>query len=299
MSYSVSQELSSNLGSLLTSKKNKSQKNCLKEAQFRNIGVLQTLLRIAKKVGFQNLTGSVFCLLTNVACPSLTSERRRKNLRLSSSSLLALESILRDGLELASHSQDCWKHIFKCCQYVRTVEDLMFSPDKSNSPRLETRIKTTLEKSFETSDDLLLGFVTGPETHSYDDLAEILTEGRLDPERNEMVSGVTASNSICFLMQRIERLFSSAASHLNLMSLTGYLRELAFQSHKQLIALNNKLEEGVSRSQETFLVTQLSQAMLSCIRSGRPMLHLMLAWAIAGPHFMEASSHRETVPAST
>ena len=88
MSSSVSQELTSNLGSLLTSNKNKSLKNCLKEAQFRNIAVLQTLLRIAKKVGFQNLSGSVFCLLTNVACQPLTSEKRRKNLKLSSHSLL-------------------------------------------------------------------------------------------------------------------------------------------------------------------------------------------------------------------
>ena len=296
MSSSVSQELSSNLGSLLTSKKNKSHKNCLKEAQFRNINVLQTLLRISKKVGFQNLTGSVFCLLSNIACSSLSSEKRTKNVKFSSDSLLALESIITNGLELASHSQDCWKHIFKCCHYVRTVEDLMFSPEKSNSPRVEARLRRGAEQSCETrghSEDLLLGFVAGPESEVFDNIGQILSEGKLEPDKTGLVPGMTASKCICFLMQRIERLFAEAASHLNLMSLTGYLRELCFQSHKELIALNNKKEvEGMSR-QETFLVTQLSEAMLRCIRSGRPMLHLMLAWAIAGPHLMEASSHRE------
>ena len=296
MSSSVSQELSANLGVLLTSKKTKSHKASLKEAQWRNVQVLQSLLRIAKKVGFQHLTGSVFCLLTNIACPA--SQKPAKNLKLSSESLLALESIITNGLELASHSQDCWKHIFKCCQYVRSVEDLMFSPglETAASPRLEARVGRGLEQSFDGRghcEDGWLGFVAAPETEEDKTISDILSQAGLAADRAETVQGKTASNCVCFLMQQIDKLFSSAASHLNLMSLTGYLRELCFQSHKELIALNNKaVVAGVSR-QETFLVTQLSEAVLRCVRSGRPMLHLMLAWAIAGPHLMEAASHSE------
>ena len=284
MSSSVSQELSANLGVLLTSKKTKSHKASLKEAQWRNIQVLQSLLRISKKVGFQHLTGSVFCLLTNIAChgpASPTSQKPAKNLKLSSESLLALESIITNGLELASHSQDCWKHIFKCCQFVRSVEDLIFSPrlETAASPSLEaTRVRRGLEQSFDgrgQCEEGWLGFVAAPETEEEKTLSDILSEAGLEADRAETVQGKTASKCVCFLMQQIDKLFSSAASHLNLMSLSGYLRELCFQSHKELIALNNKaVVAGLSR-QETFLVTQLSEAVLRCIRSGRPMLHLV------------------------
>ena len=292
MSSSVSQELSANLGVLLSSKKTKSHKASLKEAQLRNIKVLQSLLRISKKVGFQNLTGSVFCLLTNIAChgpASQTSHKPVKNLKLSSESLLALESIITNGLELASHSQDCWKHIFKCCQYVRSVEDLMFSPrlETAASPRLEARVRRGLEQSFDgrgQCEDGWLGFVAAPETEEYKAISDILTEAGLEPDKAETVQGRTASKCVCYLMQQIDKLFSSAASHLNLMSLTGYLRELCFQSHKELIALNNKaVVAGVSR-QETFLVTQLSEAVLRSVWStliGRGMSRLGSHWSRA------------------
>ena len=80
-----------------------------------------------------------------------------------------------------------------------------------------------------------------------------------------------------------------------MMSYIGYLRELCFQSHKELILLNNQKNIAPAQNQETFLVSQLSEAMLRCIRAGRSLLHIMLAWSVVGPHFMEASSHSDTV----
>lgn len=91
------------------------------------------------------------------------------------------------------------------------------------------------------------------------------------------------------------RLFSDASSNLNMMSYVGYLRELCFQSHKELILLNNKKSAGQTNSQDTFLVSQLCETMLRCIRAGRSLLHIMLAWSVVGPHFMEASSHSDRV----
>ena len=94
---------------------------------------------------------------------------------------------------------------------------------------------------------------------------------------------------------KYSRLFSDASSNLNMMSYIGYLRELCFQSHKELILLNNQKNTAQASSQDTFLVSQLSEAMLRCIRAGRSLLHIMLAWSVVGPHFMEASSHSDSV----
>ena len=37
------------------------------------------------------------------------------------------------------------------------------------------------------------------------------------------------------------------------------------------------------------LYPRLVDVMLKCVRSGRPMIHLVMAWAIVGPHLMEVS----------
>ena len=105
LSNSASQEIKSNLGAFLGSKRAKSSQSCFKEAQQNNIKVLQSLLRVSKKVGFQNLSGSIFCLLSNEVCRTIPKDKKKKNPKFNCESILALESVLSNGLELASHSQ--------------------------------------------------------------------------------------------------------------------------------------------------------------------------------------------------
>lgn len=37
----------------------------------------------------------------------------------------------------------------------------------------------------------------------------------------------------------------------------------------------------------TLLFHRISEVMLKCVRSGRPLLHIVRAWSVVGPHLME------------
>ena len=292
---SGSEEMSSNISIILGSKNAKSARHSFKDSVTNNIKTLALLLKISRKVGMQNLSGSIFCLLTKIICSNHKTEKRSKLPKLEAEVILAFESLIENGLELASHSQDCWKHIFKCCQHIYMLENNLFKTDKT-SPRVEkatvSKNRSSLDKGKleirTQSEEVWLGFIAKPETSQYENVSKILEEGNIDTT-NSILTQEVLSKCIPFLTQSIENLFSNASSNLNLMSLLGYLRELCFQSHKELIVLKG----GNATKQETFLVSQLSEAILRCIRAGRPMLHLMLSWSIAGPHFMEASSHND------
>ena len=294
-SNSLSEEISSNISMILGSRNAKSARHSYKDSVINNIKTLALLLKISRKVGMQNLSGSIFCLLTKIICSNYKTEKRSKLPKLEAEVILAFESLIENGLELASHSQDCWKHIFKCCQHIFILENNLFKTTK-DSPRIEkasmSKTRSSLDKgAFETrtpSEEVWLGFIAKPETSQYENVSKILEEGNMDAT-NSILSQELLSKCIPFLTQSIENLFSNASSKLNLMSLLGYLRELCFQSHKELIVLKG----GNATKQETFLVSQLSEAILRCIRAGRPMLHLMLSWSIAGQHLMEASSHSD------
>ena len=110
------------------------------------------------------------------------------------------------------------------------------------------------------------------------------------------------------------RLFDDAANKLNLKSLLGFLSELVFCSHKQLLTIypkkaglqqvSTKLSKqngkggknGVggrrdpSKSTATLLFHRISEVMLKCVRSGRPLMHIVKAWATVGPHLMEVTT---------
>lgn len=101
-------------------------------------------------------------------------------------------------------------------------------------------------------------------------------------------------------------------------ALTGFLKALCSASHGQLFSRSGKSnpvgrvpteQEAVasriwwpgsrskSKSQTeieqhdhpdtSLLLTRIGDVMLKCIRSGRPLIHIMRAWSIVGPHFME------------
>ena len=146
VSATSSKDLSSNISSILSSKVSKSSSLSQKEARSNTISILTLLLKISRTVGFQNLSGSVFCLLSNIACVDQKPEKKQKLLKLYTDDVLAMESVLENGLELASHSQDCWKHIFKCCQFINSIEEDLFKPEKLKNPKLERITSSTSSK---------------------------------------------------------------------------------------------------------------------------------------------------------
>ena len=79
----------------------------------------------------------------------------------------------------------------------------------------------------------------------------------------------------------------------------GFMSELCFCSHKELITVLPRNKGAAKKSAAAAAVTlsvhsrllypRLVDVMLKCVRSGRPMIHLVMAWAIVGPHLMEVS----------
>jgi brefeldin A-inhibited guanine nucleotide-exchange protein 3 len=122
------------------------------------------------------------------------------------------------------------------------------------------------------------------------------------------------SKSVVYFVLKFEnyRLFDEAALHLNLQALIGFLSALCSESQLQLFtqsstsASSSKDEDSrvgapwwqqlmnsgskAARFSDTLLLSRISQVMLKCVRSGRPLIHIMKAWAIVGPHYMEVKS---------
>lgn len=43
----------------------------------------------------------------------------------------------------------------------------------------------------------------------------------------------------------------------------------------------------------TLLLYRIGEVTLKCIKSGRPLIHIMKVWSIVGPHFMQAACHKD------
>lgn len=94
--------------------------------------------------------------------------------------------------------------------------------------------------------------------------------------------------------QYILRLFDDAAYKLNLKALLGFLNALCAVSQKCLFSLPAKRitkpikNKSVSQTNLS-LLHRVGGVMLKCIRSGRPLIHVMQVWSIIGLHLMEVT----------
>ena len=77
-SNSLSEEISSNISMILGSRNAKSARHSYKDSVTNNIKTLALLLKISRKVGMQNLSGSIFCLLTKIICSNSKTEKKSK-----------------------------------------------------------------------------------------------------------------------------------------------------------------------------------------------------------------------------
>ncbi|XP_020284178.1 brefeldin A-inhibited guanine nucleotide-exchange protein 3 [Pseudomyrmex gracilis] len=96
-------------------------------------------------LGLQNRCGSIFALLAKAACTeqSISKITRKKDvLRLKlqnratnihTSHALSMDVLLGKGLELGSHGNDCWPHVFTCCLYVSKLEHDFFGRNQNPS----------------------------------------------------------------------------------------------------------------------------------------------------------------------
>ena len=79
------------------------------------------------------------------------------------------------------------------------------------------------------------------------------------------------------------RLFESACDQLNMTSLVEFLSELCMASRHQLRTYQPESTAPVS----TMHLYRLGDVVLHCVRSDRPLLHIMRLWSVVSVHLVE------------
>ncbi|KAJ9574458.1 hypothetical protein L9F63_008384, partial [Diploptera punctata] len=313
---------------------------------------LQKAARLSNILGLQSRCGSIFSLLAAAACPDSgagdrgeSPGRRRlgrprsmlrllqRQHKLHTSHALSMDVLLGRGLELGSHSPDCWAHWIKCCVYVSKLEHGFFSQSQNRNlaPKLAIKQSSNNDKIL-TMDKLTFNndsseFVCSIDVYSFlaapapvsntGSIAELIQESNADIASQGVLSYQYAAKVSCVLSHQVDKLFDDAALKLNLNALTSFLSALVAASQVQLFSTasqhsgssNNpssvKLwwpRRGQSPRGSTVSLTAGSQllllhrvgdVMLKTVRSGRPLIHVMRAWSVVGPHLMEAACHKE------
>ncbi len=101
----------------------------------RGVECLQASVMLCSELELHDRCGEMLEPLTCLICPDLLGERpstsltkkqqRHKNAankRYGLVNLVCVEDILRNGFELASQSQDCWKYVMRCVTQVLHME---------------------------------------------------------------------------------------------------------------------------------------------------------------------------------
>lgn len=235
---------------------------------------------------------------------------------------LSMEVLLGRGLELGSHGSDCWPHVFTCCLYVSKLEHDFFGRNQNLAlPKMakkEKKESTSSEGKLSEKNRLNFNIVNEDETcvdvYSFlstpysqnpttDTIPEIIQESNADNQFNGVLPADYAAKIVCVLSQQVDRLFEDAALKLNLKALCLFLTALCRASKDQLFKSADSSKDSKKfwwrktkpREEElnVLLLSRLGEVMLKCVKSGRPLIHIMRIWSILGPHFMEAACHKD------
>ena len=119
-----------------------------------------------------------------------------------------------------------------------------------------------------------------------------------------LLTPTDASRAIYALSAAVDRLFEHAANTLHLEGLLSFLEALVHASRTQLFGSvterGTNSPGGVSRSSQspsystTLHLYRLADVILRSARNtSRPLLHLMRAWAVISPHFVEVGVSKQ------
>ncbi|XP_043482060.1 brefeldin A-inhibited guanine nucleotide-exchange protein 3 isoform X2 [Leptopilina heterotoma] len=303
---------------------------CVKDTIILALEGLHKAAILSNILGLQNRCGAIFALLAKAACSeqSISKLRRTKDVlrlklqnratNLHSSHALSMEVLLGRGLELGSHGSDCWPHVFTCCLYVSKLEHDFFGKNQNptmpkvqhKKEKKESPINSKSNKlNFNIDEDEtcvdVYSFLSSPYTQNIgiDTIPEIIQDSNADSQFNGILPADYAAKIVCVLSQQVDRLFEDAALKLNLRALCFFLTALCKASKDQLfknidgIKENRRVWWRRSKPREdelnVLLLSRLGEVMLKCVKSGRPLIHVMRVWSILGPHFMEAACHKD------
>ncbi|CAH1154462.1 unnamed protein product, partial [Phaedon cochleariae] len=311
------------LGRLVARKsRQKHRQKMLDDIMTVSLEGLQKAASLSNTLKLQARSSSILALLSSSSCKSLGA-------KLLASHALSLDVLLSKGLELGCHSAACWSHVFSACVAVASLEHCLFS--KTGSTQLlmvaqntQNNIVTSMTSS-DSHGRFHRGFNISNEeetcidvynflqnsAYSYAEqaneacIAEIVEiSGANNAQGQGVLRGVYAAKVCCVLSQKSDELFHSAALRLSLPGLCSFLTELCIASHTQLFT---RYEESPRRQKKwwkkeldvqqkppvTLLLHRIGEVTLKCIKSGRPLIHIMKVWSIVGPHFMQAACHKD------
>ncbi|OCT77997.1 brefeldin A-inhibited guanine nucleotide-exchange protein 3 isoform X2 [Xenopus laevis] len=235
--------------------------------------------------------------------------------RLHPAHVLCMDAILNVGLEMGSHNQDCWPHVFRVCEYISTLEHTHFR-DGMSQPSLtitqsqklpsgcqEHAAECSQDQSSEQEGSLSKSPIIQPVP-----IQELIKEGAkgraFDFRGTSLISGNNAAKAVCTLSTEADKLFEGAADRLNLVALSGFLYQLKKASQAQLfhsvtnavdysLAMPGEVKSTQDRRSALHLF-RLGDVMLRIIQSKfRPLLHIIRCWSLVSPHFVEAACHKE------
>ncbi|XP_022237175.1 brefeldin A-inhibited guanine nucleotide-exchange protein 3-like isoform X2 [Limulus polyphemus] len=332
--------ITSTIGLLLATEASKEELRRASDAIAESLDGLQRSAKLCNALGLQSHCSAIFAQLAIASCPMLQEDQenitthsqkkynkvkksvlpgKKSQLKLHTSHIMSMDVILSRGLELGSHSPDCWKHVFRCCSYVLEVEHTYFSGwnqtaismtrQLNSSSRLDRWNQPTQQDSGlflppitgEFGDDQGIDPVSMPGTVGPPEvnILQLLQKGNTVEAPGYIVKDQKLQEIIEGLSQLVDRLFEDAANKLNLAALIGFLTELSAASQTQLFSeTGRKSSSGHNQSSRshngnTLLLFRLSDVMLRCVRGGRPLIHVMKAWSVAAPHFVEAACHKD------
>ncbi|CAB1313249.1 unnamed protein product [Coregonus sp. 'balchen'] len=233
---------------------------------------------------------------------------RPQGVRLHTAHVLCMEAIFNVGLEMGSHNQDCWPHVFRVSEYVSSLEHSHFSDGSSQATMTITQAQQALDLGLdlcgEPSPDRELALSSQPVIQPQS-LQELLREGSWGKGLDRsLMTGTIASKAVCTLSTQADRLFEDSVCKLNLVGLVGFLHQLRKASQSQLfdsvtetgdysLAMPGEAKSTMDRRSALHLF-RLGEAMLRIVRNKtRPLLHMMRAWSVVAPHLVEAACHKE------
>ncbi|XP_076275954.1 brefeldin A-inhibited guanine nucleotide-exchange protein 3 [Rhynchophorus ferrugineus] len=276
---------------------------------------------LSNTLKLQTRSSSILSLLSTSSCKNQTS-------KLLASHALSLDVLLSKGIELGCYSSACWPHVFSACVAVANLEHSLFSKTgstqllmvaqntqnnivtsttKSDNDKLSFNINSDEETCVDVYSFLHSSYAMEQSSSTETTIADIVEKsGANNAQGQGLLRGVYAAKVCCVLSQKADELFHSAALRLSLPGLCSFMTELCKASHSQLFT---KYEETANISKKwwrkdleiqqkpppTLLLHRIGEVTLKCIKSGRPLIHIMKIWSIAGPHFMQAACHKDRV----
>ncbi|XP_050298797.1 brefeldin A-inhibited guanine nucleotide-exchange protein 3 isoform X2 [Anthonomus grandis grandis] len=276
---------------------------------------------LSNTLKLQTRSSSILALLSSSSC-------KNPSTKLLASHALSLDVLLSKGLELGCYSSACWPHVFSACVAVASLEHFLFS--KSGATQLlmvaqnsqNVVVSTTKSgnqdkvnySALNSDEETCVDVYSFLNNSSFDltssnetTIADIVEKSGANNAKGQgILRGVYAAKVCCALSQKADELFHAAALRLSLPGLCSFMTEMCKASHAQLFA---KYEESTNISKKwwkkeleiqqkpppTLLLHRIGEVTLKCIKSGRPLIHIMKVWSIVGPHFMQAACHKDRV----